>query len=158
MSEIETTEEQAPEVLEQASDAPEAVEVVEESTEAPVAEQPAPREPVYIDRPIQTVGRRKEAVVRVRLVPGTGKILKQTGPSTSEEIAAELNMPSFMAFGPDGNLYISLPGIGANDGQGIILMTDLAPGSTPIAEPPVCAAATPALESTPVPEASPFTN
>lgn len=25
------------------------------------------------DRPIQTVGRRKEAVVRVRLVPGTGK-------------------------------------------------------------------------------------
>lgn len=33
----------------------------------------AVREPVYIDRPIQTVGRRKEAVVRVRLVPGTGK-------------------------------------------------------------------------------------
>ena len=26
-----------------------------------------------IDRPIQTVGRRKEAVVRVRLVPGTGQ-------------------------------------------------------------------------------------
>ncbi|MBB2989954.1 small subunit ribosomal protein S9 [Mycolicibacterium iranicum] len=33
----------------------------------------APREPVFIDRPIQTVGRRKEAVVRVRLVPGTGQ-------------------------------------------------------------------------------------
>jgi small subunit ribosomal protein S9 len=28
-----------------------------------------------LDRPIQTVGRRKEAVVRVRLVPGTGKFL-----------------------------------------------------------------------------------
>jgi small subunit ribosomal protein S9 len=28
---------------------------------------------VLIDRPIQTVGRRKEAVVRVRLMPGTGK-------------------------------------------------------------------------------------
>jgi small subunit ribosomal protein S9 len=26
------------------------------------------------DRPIQTVGRRKEAIVRVRIVPGTGKI------------------------------------------------------------------------------------
>jgi small subunit ribosomal protein S9 len=25
------------------------------------------------DRPVQTVGRRKEAIVRVRLVPGTGK-------------------------------------------------------------------------------------
>ena len=30
------------------------------------------RGPVVIDRPVQTVGRRKEAVVRVRLVPGTG--------------------------------------------------------------------------------------
>ena len=28
--------------------------------------------PVF-DKPVQTVGRRKEAVVRVRLVPGTGK-------------------------------------------------------------------------------------
>lgn len=33
----------------------------------------APRPPVVIDRPIQTVGRRKEAVVRVRLVPGSGQ-------------------------------------------------------------------------------------
>jgi len=42
------------------------------ATEAP-ADEAAPREPVVIDRPIQTVGRRKEAVVRVRLVPGTGQ-------------------------------------------------------------------------------------
>jgi small subunit ribosomal protein S9 len=28
-----------------------------------------------IEKPLQTVGRRKEAVVRVRLVPGTGKFL-----------------------------------------------------------------------------------
>ena len=47
---------------------------VAEVTETPEAtEAPARREPVIIDRPIQTVGRRKEAVVRVRLVPGTGK-------------------------------------------------------------------------------------
>ena len=26
-------------------------------------------------RPVQTVGRRKEAIVRVRLVPGTGKFI-----------------------------------------------------------------------------------
>jgi len=38
-----------------------------------VAETPQAPEPVYLERPIQTVGRRKEAVVRVRLVPGTGK-------------------------------------------------------------------------------------
>jgi small subunit ribosomal protein S9 len=52
--------------------ATEAVETVTE-TEAAAPETRAPREPVFIDRPIQTVGRRKEAVVRVRLVPGTGQ-------------------------------------------------------------------------------------
>ncbi|WP_282784391.1 MULTISPECIES: 30S ribosomal protein S9 [unclassified Nocardia] len=31
--------------------------------------------PVVIDRPVQTVGRRKEAVVRVRLVPGSGNFV-----------------------------------------------------------------------------------
>ncbi|HET6212066.1 MAG TPA: 30S ribosomal protein S9 [Micromonosporaceae bacterium] len=41
-----------------------------------VAPAPAPATPVRGprgDRPIQTVGRRKEAIVRVRLVPGSGK-------------------------------------------------------------------------------------
>jgi small subunit ribosomal protein S9 len=57
------------------ADAPEVDEtgeVVEAPEAAPVAEA-APRQPVVIDRPIQTVGRRKEAVVRVRLVPGSGQ-------------------------------------------------------------------------------------
>jgi small subunit ribosomal protein S9 len=43
------------------------------ATEAAATEAAPAREPVIIDRPIQTVGRRKEAVVRVRLVPGTGQ-------------------------------------------------------------------------------------
>lgn len=51
---------------------------VAEVTEAPVeasetAAVAAPAESYVFERPIQTVGRRKEAVVRVRLVPGTGK-------------------------------------------------------------------------------------
>lgn len=37
------------------------------------AEAGTPRGPVVIDRLIQTVGRRKEAIARVRLVPGTGE-------------------------------------------------------------------------------------
>jgi small subunit ribosomal protein S9 len=48
---------------------------------APVAEAPAPAvtaAPVARaprgDRPIQTVGRRKQAIVRVRIIPGSGKI------------------------------------------------------------------------------------
>ncbi|WP_084351144.1 30S ribosomal protein S9 [Millisia brevis] len=53
-------------------DAPvEAVEIVEAEYE-PAAEE-APVVAAFVDRPVQTVGRRKEAVVRVRLVPGTGK-------------------------------------------------------------------------------------
>ncbi|WP_137875372.1 30S ribosomal protein S9 [Rhodococcus sp. Q] len=54
-------------VVEEFAAEPEAVEeyVVEEAV--------APAAPIYIDRPIQTVGRRKEAVVRVRLTPGTGE-------------------------------------------------------------------------------------
>jgi small subunit ribosomal protein S9 len=39
---------------------------------APVA-SPTPVRTIRGDRPIQTVGRRKEAIVRVRLLPGTGK-------------------------------------------------------------------------------------
>jgi small subunit ribosomal protein S9 len=53
---------------------PEAVEAV--TAEEPVAAAPpapkAPRSLPKTERPIQTVGRRKEAIVRVRLIPGTG--------------------------------------------------------------------------------------
>ncbi len=52
-----------------ATETPEAV--VAEVTEA--ATSGSRTDSFVIERPIQTVGRRKEAVVRVRLVPGTGK-------------------------------------------------------------------------------------
>ena len=60
---------ETPEVTETA----EVVEVTEAAEPAEPAAVATPRPPVVIDRPIQTVGRRKEAVVRVRLVPGTGQ-------------------------------------------------------------------------------------
>jgi small subunit ribosomal protein S9 len=47
-------------------------EATESADAAESADAPA-RRPVVAGRPTQTVGRRKEAVVRVRLVPGTGK-------------------------------------------------------------------------------------
>jgi small subunit ribosomal protein S9 len=58
----------------EASEAAQTAEVTEAPVEAAeTAEAVAPAAPFVFDRPIQTVGRRKEAVVRVRLVPGTGK-------------------------------------------------------------------------------------
>jgi small subunit ribosomal protein S9 len=42
-------------------------------TDAPPAVVPSTPIKVVVDRPIQTVGRRKEAVVRVRMVAGTGE-------------------------------------------------------------------------------------
>ena len=54
--------------------APEGAETVDVVETAAGDDAPA-REPLLLDRPIQTVGRRKEAVVRVRLTPGTGKFM-----------------------------------------------------------------------------------
>lgn len=50
---------------------PSPVAVAEPAAPAP-APAPAPVRTPRGDRPIQTVGRRKEAIVRVRLVPGSG--------------------------------------------------------------------------------------
>jgi len=71
----ETTETTETTELTESVVAPESTEVTFEAADA-APEAPAEtktREPVIIDRPIQTVGRRKEAVVRVRLMPGTGQ-------------------------------------------------------------------------------------
>ena len=48
---------------------------VETADPAATATVTAPTRVPRGDRPIQTVGRRKEAIVRVRLVPGSGKII-----------------------------------------------------------------------------------
>ncbi|GAB99776.1 30S ribosomal protein S9 [Gordonia namibiensis NBRC 108229] len=76
---------EAVEAVEEAVEVVEAVEAVEAAADdydaAPAVEDV--REPIVIDRPIQTVGRRKEAVVRVRLMPGTGEF-KLNGRSLEE--------------------------------------------------------------------------
>jgi small subunit ribosomal protein S9 len=73
MTETPVTDTEA--VVEEVTEAPEAPETPEaaETPETVEAAAPAREDAVFIERPIQTVGRRKEAVVRVRLVPGTGK-------------------------------------------------------------------------------------
>jgi small subunit ribosomal protein S9 len=50
----------------------------------------APEVSVFTDRPIQTVGRRKEAVVRVRLMPGSGSF-RLNGKSLEEYFPNKLH-------------------------------------------------------------------
>ncbi len=59
-----------PEVTPDAVDEVTDVELVTDERLVPVATPPVP---IVMDRPVTTVGRRKEAVVRIRLVPGTGQ-------------------------------------------------------------------------------------
>jgi small subunit ribosomal protein S9 len=56
----------------EATEAPETAEAVVEVSSPTPAPTKAPRSVPRTERPIQTVGRRKEAIVRVRIIPGTG--------------------------------------------------------------------------------------
>jgi hypothetical protein len=78
------------------------------------------------------------------LVPGSGKVVKQTGPSSSQDVATGLMLPVALGFGPDGGLYAAMPAIGANQGQGAIVWV----GGTASAS----GAATPMTSCAPIPE------
>ena len=52
--------------------------------------------------------------------PGTGRLVKQTGPDTLEEVVTGLNLPVAMRIGTDGKFYIAGPAWGNNQGDGWI--------------------------------------
>lgn len=81
------------------------------------------------------------------LVPGSGRVVRQTGPDSLEVVAGGLMLPVAMDFGPDGLLYVALPAIGADHGEGVLVTVDVAAG---MASP--AASAAPAPACTPVPE------
>jgi sugar lactone lactonase YvrE len=72
---------------------------------------------------------------------GTGRIVRQTGPGSSEAVATGLDLPAHIKFGPDGGLYVALPAFGANNGEGSLIRLDLAAGEPIVVGTP--AAATP---------------
>jgi small subunit ribosomal protein S9 len=70
------------------TDATEAADATEVEVDVPVAPVGVPA--ALPDRPIQTVGRRKEAIVRVRLLPGTGAF-KLNGKSLEQYFPNKLH-------------------------------------------------------------------
>jgi small subunit ribosomal protein S9 len=92
-----------------------------ETPAAPVATATATSRPRRADRPIQTVGRRKEAIVRVRLVPGTGQFTLNGRPLESyfpSKVHQQLvREPLVMTEKADGfDVYANLHG-GGTSGQ-----------------------------------------
>ena len=71
--------------------------------------------------------------------PMSGRIVRQTGPDTSEPVHEGLMFPIAMEIAPDGSFYVSLPAIGANDGSGSIvsLAGDAPEGTAPAASEPM---------------------
>jgi plastocyanin len=95
--------------------------------------------------------------------PNTGRLVRQTGPSTLEPVLTGLPQPVRMAVGPDGWLYVAMPAHDAEQKPGVILRVD--PSATNLSVPeglldtdhcaPVLPPATPAASAastTTVPE------
>ena len=59
------------------------IEIVDAGEDADELVAVVPAVAVPVDRPVQTVGRRKEAIVRIRLVPGTGEFTLNGRPLDS---------------------------------------------------------------------------
>lgn len=67
------------------------------------------------------------------LVPGSGKVVKMTGPSSSDTVASGLMLPIALGIGSDGALYVSSPAIGANGGDGVVIRLNVTGTGTPSA-------------------------
>ncbi len=85
------------------------------------------------------------------LTPGSGRLVRQTGPDSQEVVVSGLMFPIALRAAPDGALYIALPALGADDGSGQIIQVDSAgregsPVAGAIEDVPQCA---PSVEGTP---------
>jgi len=85
------------------------------------------------------------------LTPGSGRLVRQTGPDSLDVVVSGLMFPIALRAAPDGTLYVALPALGADDGSGQIVQVDTAGGeASPVAgameDAPQCG---PAVEGTP---------
>jgi len=83
------------------------------------------------------------------IVPGTGRVVRLTEGGELEVVATGLVFPTGMAFGPDGNLYVSNFGFGFPPGAGQVVTIDLS-APLPDTSPGRAAVGTPGM-ATPAP-------
>lgn len=88
------------------------------------------------------------------VAPGTGRVLRQTGPDTAQEIAVGIDTPLAMAFGPDQMLYVSTPAINRNGPDGAVIRLDLAQGQVMTMSPSVLANSPCVPTPTPTPDST----
>ncbi len=87
------------------------------------------------------------------LVENSGKIVRQTGPDSAEDVVTELNLPTHLTIGPDGAYYVASPAIGADAGTGYVVRIE-AGGDAPVSAaeavpaPGACGSGTPPASPT----------
>lgn len=91
------------------------------------------------------------------LQPGSGRLVHQTGPDTSEVVVDGLMLPVAIDVGPDGAFYISLPAVLAGDGSGVIVRVALDGSAPATTADPACAPLPETLFVPGTPEAAPAT-
>ena len=92
--------------------------------------------------------------------PGTGKVVRQTGPDSHEEVVTGLDFPISMAMGPDGALYVGFPAFGGDQALGGIVSIDLTAATPMTVDPAIlaqstCDVPTPVVSPTAVPTQGP---
>ena len=55
----------------------------------------------------------------------SGKVVRQTGPSSKQDVVTGLDLPVAMRFGPDGALYVGFPALSEEAKPGGILRVDV---------------------------------
>src|SRR5262249_30505059 len=66
------------------------------------------------------------------LTPNTGKIVRQTGPETQEDVVTDLPYPTGIGFAADGRLVFDTPAFGPAKGVGLGVVAAIDPISAPI--------------------------